>query len=783
MSKSVWLTAAVPAAALLLAPLAAIPADAPAAATPQRAFTAKYCVACHNDTARIAGLALDKANYLHMGEDADTWEKVVRKLRTGMMPPLGMPKPPKADLESFILSTEAELDKAALAHPNPGAPALHRLNRTEYANVIHDLLALDVDVSTLLPADDSADGFDNIASVLSVSPTLIQGYVSAAMKLSRAAVGDRTLTPSRATYRAPQGLSQDKHIEGLPLGTRGGMLVEHNFPLDAEYEFVIAAQTRPFQLGSPNGERSADVDVTVDGQAIKVADPLHFSIPVKAGPRKIAVALVDRRRPAGVDDIYSVYSPPGAVQDVVIIGPKQSTGAGDTPSRRKLFVCQPAAPAQEDACAARILAHVAARAFRRPVAGTDPVMKPILASYKEGRTNGGDFETGVQHGLARVLIDPRFLFRVEKEPAKIADGAVYKIGDLELASRLSFFLWSSIPDDELLRVAAQGGLSKPAVLEKQVRRMLADKRSEAMVTNFGGQWLLLRDLASAQPDVKDFDANLRNSFQRETEMLFGSVVHEDRDVVSLLDADYTYVDERLARHYGIPGVRGSYMRKITLAKDSPRRGLLGQGSILTATSVSDRTSPVSRGKWVVENLLGVVVPAPPPTVERNLDKTAAITGPTTLRTRMEQHRADPTCAACHKIMDPIGFAMEPFDLTGKWRDKEDGLPIDATGNLMDGTPLNGPTSLRNALLTRSDSFVSTFTEKLMTYGLGRALSSADMQAVRAVVRDAKTKDYRYSAIVLGIVRSTPFQERIKARGRTVGQTIAVAANDKVGGSK
>ena len=776
------LAAAVPAALLALVPFSAIPADPPQANTPQKAFVRKYCASCHNASLKAAGLDLNQVNYLAMGEDAETWEKVVRKLRTGMMPPLGMPKPGHPELDSFLTATEAELDRAAMLHPDPGSPALHRLNRTEYAHVVRDLLGLDVDVSSLLPADDSSEGFDNIASVLGVSPTLIQGYVSAAMKLSRAAVGDRTLVPSRTTYRPPDGLSQDRHIEGLPLGTRGGMLVTHNFPLDAEYEFIISAATAQQQLGAQRGERAVDVDVTLGGQQVKVADTARFTIPVKAGPQAIGIALVDKQRPAGVDDIYSVYSPPGAVQNVVIIGPKNATGAGDTPSRRRLFVCQPSKPAQETPCARKILATVATRAFRQPVRETDPVMRPLMAAYQDGRASG-DFEAGVQHGLARVLVDPRFLFRFEKEPAGLAEGAVYKISDLELASRLSFFLWSSIPDDQLLQVAAKGRLSKPEVLEKQVRRMLADPRAEAVVSNFGSQWLLLRDLDNVQPDVKDFDANLRTSFRRETEMLFGSVLHGDRPVVELLDADYTFVDERLARHYGISGVRGSYMRRIALPKDSPRRGLIGQGSILTATSVADRTSPVSRGKWVVENLLGVVVPAPPPGVETNLDASPTAAAPT-LRKRMEMHRANATCAACHKIMDPIGFAMEPFDLTGKWRDKDGGQAIDATGSFMDGTPLNGPASLRQVLLTRSDSFVTAFTEKLMTYALGRAMRPADMLAVRTVVRGAAKDDYRMSALVLGIVRSTPFQQRSKARPRPQpGQTIAAAAANKTGGNR
>jgi mono/diheme cytochrome c family protein len=765
-----WLAALAPAAALALAPQASVPADvrmahaAMPAQLPQdpaarQAFVKKYCVSCHNSGAKVGGLALDSRNFATLIDDAAVWEKVVRKTRAGMMPPTGVPRPNAAELKAFYTAIELQLDREAAAHPDPGGPSLHRLNRTEYANAIRDLLDLDADVSTLLPADDSSDGFDNIADVLGVSPSLIQGYVSAAMKLSRLAVGDRTMVATRATYRADGDLSQDRHIEGLPLGTRGGMLVKHNFPLDAEYDFIITggAGFAGLGVGAPR-ERSVDVDVTLNGEPVKAQNTNRFTIPVKAGPQVIGVSLVDRQRPAGVDDIYSVYGVGGGVQSVVIIGPKNAAGPGDTPSRRKIFVCHPKTPAQETPCAKKILASLATHAFRRPVREGDPAMKPLLDSYQEGR-KAGDFEVGIQHALARVLVAPRFLYRIEADRPDLPAGAVYRIADLELASRLSFFLWSTLPDDELMQLAARKQLSRPEVLEKQVRRMLADPRAEALVRNFGGQWLQLRDLANAQPDVRDWDANLRESFRSETEMLFASVMREDRKVTDLLDADYTFVDERLARHYGIEGVHGSYMRRVSLPADSPRRGLLGQGSILTVTSVADRTSPVSRGKWVVENILGAPVPAPPPGVEQDLNKTAAVTGPTTLRKRMELHRADPTCASCHRIMDPIGFAMEPFDLTGKWRATDGGLPIDASGTLVDGTPLNGPASLRSALLARSDAFVQTMTEKMMTYALGRTLRPSDMPAARAAVREAAARDYRFSAVVLSVVKSPPFLER------------------------
>ena len=632
----------------------------------QKALVQKYCVACHSNRAKTGGLSLEAVNFTDMSQDAETFEKVVRKVRAGMMPPRGMPRPDRPQMLQFASAIEADLDAHAAAHPAPGSPGLHRLNRTEYANAVRDLIGVDANVSALLPADDSKDGFDNIADALSISPTLVQGYVSAALKLSRLAVGDRTAPPARATYRIEPGLAQDSHIEGLPLGTRGGLAVSHNFPLDAEYEFQVNWTVGGNFLDSPgNGAvdpHAAELVVTVNGQPVKTADPGHFVLRLKAGPQEVSAALLDRQRPAGVDDIFSSYAVKGGVQSIVIIGPKNATGVGDTPSRRRIFVCHPApkaSAAEERACAARILARLATHAYRRPMAISDPLIKPLMAAYEEGR-QGGDFESGVEHGVARVLVDPRFLFRIEREGPKSEPGRPYHITDLELASRLSFFLWSSLPDDTLLQLAATNQLHQPAVLDRQVRRMLADRRSEQLVKNFAGQWLMLRDLASSQPDVPYFNANLRDSFREETEMLFASVVKEDRKVTDLLDANYTFVDERLARHYGISGVHGSYMRRVSLPEDSPRRGLLGQGAILTATSVADRTSPVTRGKWVVENILGVPVPAPPPGVQTDFEATSTLTGPTTLRQRFEAHRKNPTCAACHQIMDPIGFALEPF---------------------------------------------------------------------------------------------------------------------------
>ena len=743
---------------------AAAQSEAPAApqaqASAEQALLNRYCVTCHNERALTAGLAIDAMDLARVGDDAEAWEKIVRKVRTGMMPPNGVRRPERAALDGLASAIAGRLDRAAALAPDPGAPALHRLNRTEYANAIRDLLALDVDVTTLLPGDDASEGFDNIADVLGVSPSLVQGYVSAAMKISRWAVGDRTMIPARVTYTAPTGLSQDRHIEGLPLGTRGGMLVTHTFPLDGEYEFIISGG------GGRGGGRGVSLDVTLDGAAVPAENPRSFTLPVTAGPHAIGVALVDSRRPAGVDDVFSVFGVGGAVQSVTIAGPLNPTGPGDTPSRRRVFVCDPETVNDETPCAREILSSLARRAFRRPV--TDAERDALMAFYEEGRQEG-DFETGVQQGLARILIAPKFLFRTEEEPAGLADGAVYRLSDLEIASRLSFFLWSSIPDDELLEVASEGRLSDPQVLERQVRRMLADRKSEALIDNFAGQWLGLRALEGLEPEVAEFDENLRRSFIRETQLLLGTVIREDRRVVELLDADYTFVDERLARHYGIPDVRGSYFRRVTLDENSPRRGLLGHGSILTATSPATRTSPVVRGQWILENFLGTPAPAPPPGVETNLEPDPQATEVPSLRARLELHRENPVCASCHQIMDPIGFSLENFDLIGAWREFDGKTPIDASGELVDGTRLEGPVDLRHALLDRSDSFVTTLAEKLLTYAMGRVVEYYDQPAVRGIVRDAAAQDYRFSSLVLGVVKSAPFQ--MKRKGQPPEETV------------
>ena len=701
--------------------------------SPERALLDQYCVSCHNQKLKTAGLLLDQMDLDHPGADAATWEKVVRKIRAGMMPPSGARRPDRASLDGLASKIETSLDRAAAQAPVVVSTGLHRLNRAEYGNAIRDLLGVDVDVTKLLPADDSSEGFDNIAEALKVSPALLERYVSAAAKISRLAIGDPAATPSTSTYRVAGGLRQGEHIEGLPLGTRGGILFQHTFPLDAQYTFKVNALGRG--LGASRSDVPETVELTLDGVRAKTFTlgdgPMTVQLAVKAGPRSVGVAVIKGDSP-GVDDLYKVVQGSVGLQGVAITGPLNATGSGDTPSRRRILVCSPKSTGDDEiACAKKILTSLALHAYRRPAEAAD--LETLLGFYQSAR-NTGTFENGIQRALARILVDPRFVFRYEQEPENIPAGAAYRVSDVELASRLSFFLWSSIPDDELLNLATQGKLRDQAVLRQQVRRMLADPKASALVTNFASQWLFLRDVRAAKPQARDFDENLRQAMLRETEMFVQSIISEDRDVRDLLNADYTFVDERLARHYGIPNIHGSRFRRVHLEGEE-RRGLLGQGSILLVTSVTNRTSPVARGKFVLESLLGTPPPLPPPNVPALVDdgtqaKVASV------RQQMEQHRKNPVCASCHKIMDPIGFSLENFDLTGKWRAADGGTPIDATSVLVDGTKLDGPASLRQALLSRSDVFVATLTEKLLIYAMGRATRYTDMPAVRTVTRDA-----------------------------------------------
>ena len=725
----------------------------------------RYCLDCHNDVDRTGDLVLGGGNLAAPAAAAEVSEAVIRKLRTGMMPPAGEPRPDRGTLDAVAAWLETEIDAAGGQTPNPGAPALHRLNRAEYANAIRDLLGLEVDVATLVPADDAAEGFDNIAGVLTVSPALIEGYVAAGMKLSRLAIGDLTMLPKTVVYRLPGGFDQAGHFDGLPLGTRGGLIVTHDFPLEAEYEFSIAAGGGGgggFPGRGGGAPSATSIALNFNGEPVDTPNPRRFRMRMPAGPVEIAAAVVDRSRGDGVTDYHSSRGRPGGVSQIQIDGPFAATGAGDSPSRRRIFSCYPGSPADEPACAREILVSLASAAYREPLASSDPEIDFLFGFYERGRADAG-FDGGIERALAMLLVNPRFLFRDETEPEDLAPGEVYRIRDLDLASRLSFFLWSSIPDAELLALAAEGRLSEPPVLRAQVTRMLADPKAAALVDNFAGQWLGLRALEDVAPESPDWDENLRRAMRRETELLFETIVAQNRPIIDLVDAGYSFVDERLARHYGIDGVKGSYFRRVELAPDSPRRGILGHGSLLTTTSVANRSSPVVRGAWILENLIGAPPPAPPAGVESNLDD-AAVAAVTSLRERLELHRGNPTCASCHSIMDPIGLALENFDLIGGWRTTDSGKPIDPVGVLVDGTEVTGPVALRQAILAREEAFVTAVTEKLATYALGRGIEYYDMPAIRGIVRSAAADDYRFESLIHGIVSSAPFQMRVKSSG-------------------
>ena len=782
-----------PAAPPVAKPTPATPATASAVpAQSHKGTLDQYCVTCHSDRLKTAGLTLESIDTTNVAAAPDVWEKVVRKVRVGMMPPQGSPAPDAASRTALVTWLTGQLDAHAAAHPDPGRPLVHRLNRSEYGNAIRDLLDLEIDPASLLPADDSAYGFDNVADVLGVSPVLLERYLSAAGKVSALAVGDPDSGVASETFRVRQDASQDRHVEGLPIGTVGGMLARTTLPLDGEY--VIQPRLFRTNLGAMRGlEYAHQLEITVDGARVHLAsfggdedfkaslkNPTlagddvearsRARVTLTAGPHTIGVAFIEKtaaqnswRLQPFLRSSHDTFDPTGYphIDVFSVTGPYNPTGSGDTPSRRRVFMCRPGTAAEEEPCARKIVTTLARLAYRGQASEED--IQRLMSFYATGRKDG-NFEKGIQLALQRLLASAKFALRVERDPANARPGAVYPLNSLDLASRLSFFLWSSIPDDELLKAAEQGKLRTPLALRQQLRRMLADPKADALVTNFAGQWLYLRNLKNMVPlstEFVDFDDNLRRAFEQETELFFSSIMRENRNVLDLMDANYTFINERLAKHYNIPGVYGSHYRRVTLTDDA-RRGLLGKGAILMVTSHTDRTSPVVRGKWVLDNLLG----APPPPMPANvppLDENGQQAGRVlTMRERMEVHRRNPVCANCHKIMDPIGLAMENFDAVGSWRTREGGThgtAIDASGVLLDGTKVDGIVSLRKALLRNPEIFVGTFVEKMMTYALGRGVAATDMPTVRQIVRDGASQNYRFASMVEGIVNSPAFQMR------------------------
>jgi hypothetical protein len=794
--------ALLPAFALTLAACHSEPSTEQLAASTKAAID-KYCTDCHNDAERTGDLSLEHVSMQDVANHPEIWEEVAHKLRGRMMPPADALIPDAATTDSVVAYVESQLDRAAIEHPNPGLKSLHRLNRTEYGNAVRDLLALEINPAALLPNDSEAYGFDNIADVLGTDPSLMDRYLSAAWKVTSAAIGDVSMTAAVSTYRVPPDRSQGDHVEGLPFGTRGGMLVSHYFPVDGEYVIrpklwrntvdVVRGTETPHDLevsidgarvalthfGGPDEEREAQM---FPGQTADAIDRrLELRLPVKAGRHDVGVTFA-KKSSASRQEVLQPFQREKhdarmdvgipELDQVVVEGPVEIAGPGSSPSRERIFSCYPQSDADAAPCAQKILTTLARRAFRRPI--TDEERERLVGLYTRERDKGRDFEAGVQTGLAYVLVSPQFLFRVEQDPKAAARGSLYRISDLELASRLSFFLWSSLPDDELIDTALAGSLSKPAVLEKQVRRMLADERAGTLAQDFAGQWLYLRNLRASTPDMyvfPDFDDNLRQSAIRETELLFETVIREDRPLPELLSADYTFLNERLAKHYGVPGVYGDQFRRVTVT-DERRKGLLGQASILTLSSYPNRTSPVNRGAYVLKNILGTPPPDPPPDVPALPELTGE---KLSMRQRMERHRAAPACAGCHQLMDPIGLVLESYDGIGRWRTEDMGQPVDQNGGMVhvlrDFGPIKTPVDLRNAILSQPDRFVRTATEKLMTYALGRGLTANDMPTARSIVRTAAKEDYKFSALVLGIVTSEPFQMRVA--GTDTGTTVAL----------
>ncbi len=759
--------------------LAASAAAAPLPTTVKSAV-GQYCLDCHDGEVKKGDFDLGKILKDDLQVHSAEWERVVRKLAARQMPPIGKDRPAEKDFERLVATLGSSLDKAAAKNPNPGrTDTFRRLNRTEYQNAIRDLVGLEIDAAALLPKDDASHGFDNV-TVGDLSPTLLNRYISAAEKISRLAVGAPMNKPNGDTFRLKPDRTQEEHVEGLPLGTRGGTLIRHTFPRDGEYEIQVRltrdrnevveglheihelevlldrATAAQFKVGPPKGDRDFE----------KVDAHLKARVSVKAGAHEVGVtflknpsSLVETKREP-YQARYNMHRHPRltpAIYQVSITGPYDSKEAGDTLSRRKIFVAYPAKPAEEDACAERILSAFVRKAYRRPVTGAD-LAKP-LEFYREAKAASG-FEAGIGSALSAVLVSPEFLFRIERDPVDMAPATAYRISDIALASRLSFFLWSSIPDEDLLAAAERGELHRPKVLEKQVRRMLADPRAGSLVENFAAQWLYLRNLDSFTPDLRlfpDFDDNLREAFRRETELHFEALLREDRNVLDLLKADHTFLNERLAKHYGIPNVYGSQFRRVALAPDSQRGGLLRQGSVLTVTSYATRTSPVIRGHWILGNLLGTPPPPPPANVPNLKENTVSDSLP--MRARLAEHRANAACASCHNLMDPVGFALENFDAIGRWRVAEDGLPVDASGGFPDGSKFTGVAGLEAGLLKHPELFVGTMTEKLLTFALGRGIEEHDAPSVRKIVHDAKGDGNRFSSVIIGIVNSTPFTMR------------------------
>ena len=767
---------------------AATRASAELSAEEQTAMVKQYCATCHNDRNKPGGLSFTAFDASQAVEHASVTERMIRRLRSGMMPPAGARRPEGDGILRLASSLEARVDRAAMVNPNPGMRPFQRANRAEYARAVRDLLGIDVDVNAFLPPDTISKGFDNVADVQSLSTTVLEGYLRAAAQISRLAVGDRTASATSVTYKIPRARSQNEHVEGAPIGTRGGVSEVHIFPADGEYVFKAALHYEP--LGGLTGRSTMSlfnlkeqIDVSIDGERVAVLDlntrmsesdpnnnlePQTAPIHVTAGPHRVSAAFINTFEAIPDDLVMPLENTLADVsigqgitllphmRELRIIGPSVVTGVSDTPSRRTIFSCRPTTAAEEAGCAKSIVQRLATQAFRGPVGGDE--LQGLMGFYEDGQKRS-DFETGIRLALQAILASPRFVFRFEEAPATARPGQAYRISDADLASRLSFFLWGSVPDAELLKAASAGTLRAPGVLDKQIKRMLDDPRAEALSTRFAAQWLRLQDLTKVNPDYlqyPQYDDRLAAGLRRETELFFDSLVREDRSLLDLITADYSFVNERVAMHYGIPNITGPQFRKVALPEN--RRGILGHGSILVLTSNSDRTSPVYRGKWVMEVLLGSPPPPPPPNVPE-LDEVKPTGGGRTLsvRERMEEHRKNPTCNACHRVIDPLGLALENYDPTGAWRIKDNEVAVDPVGVLYDGTRVDGPASLRAAIVRHKDAFVLSFTESLMTYALGRRIEHFDMPTIRAIVRDAAKNDYRMSSFINGIIKSSAFQ--------------------------